>query len=146
LFALVLTLAGCVGPFRPSTRIYEERASMVATSQRLLILSEQINWSSTVKGYRYEIQLPQGVYHVEARDDDYWYYVAPQQVSLGKNKFFADQDSNALDGGIFISRHPGAKYASGAYVDFKHHHKLLLFFFDWRFTRKEGDQWHYVEE
>jgi hypothetical protein len=119
---------------------------MVATSQRQLIVSEPINWSATVKGYRYEIKLPQGIYHVQARDDDYLYYQASEHVVLGKNKFFAGQDNNSLEGGIFISRHPGTLYSSGAYVDFKYHRKLLLFYFDWRFHHMEGDQWHYVGE
>jgi hypothetical protein len=31
-------------------------------------------------------------------------------------------------------------------VDFKHRQKLLLFFFDSRFTKQEGDTWHYLDE
>jgi len=144
---LVLFLTGCAHLFHPaSTRIYEERAASPASAQRVLFLSEPLDWSSSVKGDRYDILLPQGIYHVEGRDDDYLYYLAPERVSLGKKKIFSDQDSGGYDGGIFISRNARSKYPSGAYIDYKNGNKLLLFFFDSRFTKKEGESWHYINE
>jgi hypothetical protein len=90
--------------------------------------------------------LPQGIYHVEGQDDDYLYFQAPERVSLGKQKMSSEQDGKLYDGGIFISKKAGTKYSSGAYVDYENGKKLLLFFFDSRFTKQEGKSWHYVNE
>jgi hypothetical protein len=144
---LALVLSGCANLFHPvSTRIYEARPASSASAQTVLVMSEQLDWHSSTNGDRYDILLPQGIYHVEARDDDYLYYQAPERVSLGKKKIFADQGTDGYDGGIFISRKAGSKYSAGAYIDFKSHNKLLLFFFDSRFTKQEGKSWHYVSD
>jgi hypothetical protein len=89
--------------------------------------------------------MPPGAYHVEARDNDYTFYQAPGRISLGRKKGYSDQTDHAFDGGIFISRNAHAKYPSGAYTDLKNGKMLLLLFFDSRFARQEGKQWHYEE-
>jgi len=80
-------------------------------------------------------------------DGDYWYFRAPDRVSLGKTKRFSKQDSRTFNGGIFISKTTSPKaYSSGAYIDYEGGRKLLLFVFDFRFNGQEGKRWHYVEE
>jgi hypothetical protein len=142
---LPLILVGCA-THPASNRIYEQRAASSASSQRMLVLTDPLDWHSTQDGGRYDIWLPQGIYHVEGQDDDYLYYLAPERVSLGKQKMSSEQDGKLYDGGIFISKNAGAKYSSGAYVDYDNGKKLLLFFFDSRFTKQEGKSWHYLSE
>ena len=144
---LTLILTGCVNSNRSAyNRIYEQRTALPASSQRMLVLSDSLDWSSIQDGGRYDIWLPQGIYHVEGQDDDYQYYQAPERVSLGKQKMSSDQDGKLYDGGIFISRNASSKYSAGAYVDYENGKKLLLFFFDSRFTKQEGKSWHYLGE
>ena len=98
-------------------------------------------------GGRYDILLPQGIYHVEGQDGDYLYYLAPERVSLGKQKMSSEQDGKLYDGGIFVSKNAGSKYSSGAYVDYENGNKLLLFFLTSRFTKQGGAKsWHYLSE
>jgi hypothetical protein len=145
-FVLLLTLilTGCANLILPqSNRIWEERDAPSATAHRSLVMSEPLDWFASESGDRYDIWLPQGTYHVEAEDSDYLYYKAPNEVSLGKKKFFSAQDSRTYDGGIFISKNASSKYSSGAYIDYEGGKKLLLFYFDFRFTQQEGKRWHY---
>ena len=142
----VLVATGCANMILPgSNRIWEERTAVPATSQRSLVMSEPLDWFASENGERYDIWLPSGTYHVEAEDSDYLYYEAPERVSLGKRKFFSTQDSRTYDGGIFISESASSKYSSGAYIDYKDGQKLLLFYFDSRFTGQAGKRWHYEE-
>jgi len=144
---LALTLTGCANMILPqSNRIYEERTASPATAHRSLVMSEPLDWFASESGDRYDIWLPQGAYHVQAEDSDYLYYKAPERVSLGKTKFFSAQDSRTYDGGVFISKSASSKYSSGAYIDYEGGKKLLLFFFDFRFTGQEGRRWQYVDE
>jgi hypothetical protein len=144
---LALTLTGCANMILPqSNRIYEERTPSPATAHRSLVLSEPLDWFASENGDRYDIWLPQGTYRVQAEDGDYLYYEAPDKVALGKKKMFTAQDSMPQGGGIFFSKHDGTKYPSGAFVDFKDGEKLLVFYFDFRFTGQEGKRWHYVDE
>ena len=145
MFSLALFLIGCA-THPPSNRIYEQRAALPASSQRILVMTDPFSWHSTQDGGRRDISLPQGIYHVEGQDDDYLYYQAPERVSLGKQKMSSEQDGKLYDGGIFISKHAGSKYSSGAYVDYENGKKLLLFSFGSRFTKQEGKSWHYVNE
>ncbi len=128
-----------------SNRIWEERAASTAIAHRSLVMSEPLDWFASENGDRHDIWLPQGTYHVEAEDHDYLYYKAPERVSLGQTKFFSAQDSRTYGGGIFISKSSGSKYSSGAYIDYEGGKKLLLFYFDSRFTGQEGKRWHYEE-
>jgi len=147
IFLLVLILAGCADSTRSAyNRIYEQRTASSASSQHMLVMTDPLDWSSTQDGGRYDIWLPQGIYHVEGQDSDYLYYLAPERVSLGKQKMSSEQDGKAYDGGIFISKNASAKYSSGAYVDYDNGKKLLLFYFDSRFTKQEGKSWHYLSE
>ena len=147
MFLLSLILTGCAHSNRSAyNRIYEQRAASPASSQRMLVLTDPLDWFSSQDGGRYDIWLPQGIYHVEGQDDDYLYYQAPERVSLGKQKMSSEQDGKLYDGGIFISKNTSAKYSSGAYVDYENGRKLLLFFFDSRFTKQEGETWHYLSE
>ena len=147
IFLLALVLTGCAEMILPqSNRIWEEHTASSATSHRSLVMSTSLDWFASESGDRYDIWLPPGAYHVEAEDSDYLYYKAPGRVSLGKTKFFSAQDSRTYDGGIFMSKSASSKYPSGAYIDYESGKRLLLFFFDWRFTGQEGKQWHYVDE
>ena len=128
-----------------SNRIQEERAPAPATSHRSLVMSEPLDWFASESGNRYDIWLPQGAYHVEAEDSDYLYYKAPGAVSQREMKFFSGQDTSTCDGGIFISRNAGSRYSSGAYIEYKDGKKMLLFYFDFRFTGQEGKRWHYEQ-
>jgi major membrane immunogen (membrane-anchored lipoprotein) len=112
----------------------------------VLVMSAPLDWFASENGDRYDIWLPQGTYHIEAEDNDYRYYKAPGQVTLGKKKIFSAQNNMPQGGGIFFSKNAGCKYPSGAYVDFKDGEKLLVFYFDFRFTGQEGKRWHYVDE
>jgi hypothetical protein len=143
---LVLIVTGCANMALPGTdRIWEERTVSPTTSPRSLAMSEPLDWFSSENGERYDIWLPSGAYHVEAEDSDYWFFKAPENVSLGKTKFFSDQESRTYAGGIFISRSTSSKYSSGAYIDYKDGKKLLLFYFDSRFTGQEGRRWHFEQ-
>jgi hypothetical protein len=140
----LLVLTGCADMILPqSNRIWEERTVTPATSDRYLILSAPLDWFASENGDRYDIFLPQGQYLIEAEDSDYLYYRAVARVTLGKKKFFSTQDNMPQEGGIFFSKRPGSKYSSGAYVDYEGGKKLLVFFFDFRFTTQEGKQWHF---
>jgi hypothetical protein len=144
LLSLALVLTGCANMVLPgSNRISEERTPAPATSQRSLVMSEPLDWFASENGDRFEIWLPQGAYHVEAEDNDYLFYRAPQEVSLGKTKLFSRQDSRTYEGGIFVSKNARSQYSSGAYIDHEDGKKLLLFHFDSRFTGQEGKRWHY---
>ena len=110
-------------------------------------MSEPLDWFASESGNRYDIWLPKGTYQVQAEDSDYWYFRAPERVSLGKTKVFSKQDGRTYDGGIFISKKTNPKaYSSGAFVDYEGGRKLLLFAFDFRFTGQEGKRWHFVGE
>jgi|CZKV01.1.fsa_nt_gi hypothetical protein len=142
---LALSLTGCADLILPGTnRIHEERTASPATDHRTLVMSEPLDWFASESGDRYDIWLSQGTYHVEAEDSDYWYFRAPERVSLGKTALFSKQDSRTYDGGIFISKNSNPKaYPSGAYVDYEDGKMLLLFAFDARFSGQEGKRWHY---
>lgn len=145
LFVLAGLLAGCADLSLPgSSRIYEERVTQTATSEHMMVVSEPMVWTMSVDGNRYNFSLPIGTYSVTSRDEDYLYYTAPEPVSLGDAKLFANQDRRSYDGGIFIARNPRARYSSGAFID-QDGKKLLLLYFDARFTNQEGKRWHYVE-
>ena len=142
---LALVLTGCADMILPqSNRIWEERTVVPATSDRQLILSAPLDWFASEKGDRYDIFLPQGNYLVEAEDSDYLYYKAMTGVTMGKKKLFSAQDNMPQGGGIFFSKRSGSKYSSGAYVDSTDGKKLLVFFFDFRFTAQEGKRWHFT--
>jgi hypothetical protein len=142
---LALVLVGCADMILPqSNRIYEERTTSPATSDRQLILSAPLDWFASENGDRYDIFLPQGAYLVEAEDSDYLYYKAMARVTLGKKKLFSAQDNMPQGGGIFFSKSASSKYSSGAYVDYEDGKKLLIFFFDFRFTTQEGKRWHFT--
>jgi hypothetical protein len=144
---LALILSGCADMILPGTnRIREERIVLPATAHRSLVMSEPLDWFASENGERYDVWLPQGTFHVEAQDNDYWYYKAPGKVSLGETPPFSNRDFRMFDGGIFMSRNPGSKYSSGAYIDYENGHKLLVFFFDSRFTGREGSKWYYINE
>lgn len=143
---LALVLAGCADMILPqSNRIWEERTVSSATAPRSLVMSEPLNWFASENGNRYDIWLPQGTYYVEAEDNDYWYFAAPGGVTMGKKKLFSAQDNMPQGGGIVISKKTNPKaYSSGAYVDYEGGRKLLVFYFDFRFTDQEGKRWHYI--
>ncbi len=145
---LALVLAGCANLILPgSNRIHEERTASPATSHRTLLMSEPLDWFASESGDRYDIWLPGGTYHVEAEDSDYWYFRAPEEVSLGKTKPFSKQESRRYDGGVFISKNTNPKtYPSGAFIEYEGGKKLLLFAFDFRFTGQEGKRWRYTDE
>ena len=147
LLSLALILTGCADMTDPGSKcIHEERTVSPASTHRSLVMSEPLDWCASAGKALYDIWLPQGTYHVEAEDSDYWYFRAPEKVSLGKSAFFSNQGSSTSDGGIFISKSDSSKYSSGAYIDNKSGKKLLLFHFDLRFTVQEGKRWHYVDE
>lgn len=147
LLSLALLGGGCANLISPGTdRIWEERVTLPATNHRALVLSEPLDWFSSENGNRYDIWLPQGEYHVEAEDKDYLYHKAPGRISLGKKSLFSERDSRTYEGGIFIAKISGSKYSSGAYVAHEDGHKLLLFYFDSRFTGQEGGRWRYSNE
>jgi hypothetical protein len=113
-----------------SDRIHEERTVTPVTAHRTLVMSEPLEWSMASSKYPYyAVWFPEGTYHLEAEDSDYWYFRAPE-----KN-------------GIFISKGTNPKaYSSGAYIDSEGGRMQLIYAFDARFTGQEGKGWHFIDE
>ena len=146
LLLLALLLNGCATPDYPGTqRIWVERPVSPFTSHRSLVMVGSMDWYSAEKEMRYDVVLPKGEYRATARDKDYLYYEAQDNLTL-LHTTDSDQDSKLFNGGIFISQSPDSLYQYGAYIDYKNGHKLLVFSFDSRFMGQEGNQWHYRDK
>jgi hypothetical protein len=148
ILSLTLFVSGCADMVLPvSNRISQERTASLVTGKRSLVMSEPLNWFASEDGKKYDIYLPQGTFHLEAEDSDYWYFRAPEKVSVVITKLFSTPDGRSFDGGIFISKKTNPEaYSSGAYLNHEGGRMLLVMYFDFRFTDKEGKQWHYSNE
>jgi hypothetical protein len=144
LFALILD--GCAEPNFPGTaRIWEERTVSTLTSTNSLVMTSPLDWYASDQTGRYDVILPKGNYHLDAQDKDYSYYETSDNLSL-VHTTDGDQNSRLFNGGIYISRNPDAPHPSGAFIDYKNGHKLLVFCFDSRFMGQEGAGWHYSDK
>ena len=109
-----------------SNRIFEERKVTTVTTNALKAFFEFTEprvWLASEHGDRYYVWMPQGTYHLVATDSDYIYYKATDGIKLGSNRL-STANNMPQAGGIFFNRHAGAKYPSGAFVDFSPNSEL----------------------
>lgn len=150
LFIVVLLAVladGCASPRYPGTsRLWEMRAPVADTTGPAIVFTGPLDWYVVESDERYDAVLPAGTYPLEAQDNDYRYYKSPNPISLVQSTSEFDRNVQPFAGGLFLAKNAGAKYSSGAYVEYKDGHKLLVLSFDYRFMGQEGTTWHYKKE
>ena len=137
LIPILFLAAFCTGcadmKIQKSNRIFEERkvSSVPAKVSNVMFTFQESNvWLASEHGDRYYVWMPQGIYHLVSEDNDYIYYEAPGGIKLGNKMLSTTTNTTPQVGGIFFNRHAGARYPSGAFVDFSDGEYLLVFCFD----------------
>lgn len=138
----VVLLAGCgfMPPLNPAHN--EERTVTPVTGQsRVLTLKEPEVWFDSI-GRRMGIRFPQGAYAIEAEDDTFWYFRAPNRLEI---RTFAGPNpgSELAYGGIALRKSFDALgvYAEGYTEENDATKKTLIWKLGNDFRRMEGDKW-----
>jgi hypothetical protein len=87
------------------------------------------------------IRLLDGTYALEAEDDDYLYYRAPQKIEYRVFKNGAVVDGRFLPGGIYFSNAFLSLVLAGAYLTVDDTHKTLMWKLGLEFIHLEGSKW-----
>jgi len=117
----------------------QDRATKeVSDPARTLIVNEAMIFTDF--GKTSAVRFTPGTYVMEAEDDDYVYYRAPDQIEY---RVFRNgrPDGRFMPGGIYFNKALISLVPAGAYLTVDGTHKTLTWKLGAEFIRLEGDKW-----
>jgi hypothetical protein len=141
--ALAVFLSGsCEAQLSPveATRVVVTpvaQSSKTLTLNEAMVFFDQGGFLSPNRGLR----LREGTYILEAEDDDYLYYKAPQQIEYRVFRDGKVVDGRFLPGGIYLSKSLSILNPAGAYLAVDDTHKTLMWKLGTEFLHFEGSKW-----
>ncbi len=111
----------------------------VSDPARSLLISEAMIFQDFSKTHG--IRFTPGTYRLEAEDDDYFYYRAPDQIEYRVIRNGAPSDGRFMPGGIYFSKALISLVPAGAYLTNDGTHKTLTWKLGVEFTHLEFSNW-----
>ncbi len=140
--ALIMALG--IVPAAAQMQAQERVAREVSDPNRTLVIREAMIYSDFAKTHA--VRFTPATYVLEAEDDDYVYYRAPDQIEYRVFKNGAVVDGRFMPGGIYFNKALISLVPAGAYLTVDGTHKMLMWKLGVEFMRLEGDKWDRVNK
>lgn len=140
-FTLLFFLPGCETIPEPSPLTAQERpVRPVSESTQSVTIHEQLKFYDHEEPAR-GIHLPAGKYVLEAEDNEYYYFRAPERIAFRMMLRTIVVDEQILPGGLMLSKEPRRTRPAGIYLHGNETVKILTWELDQRFMNREGQDW-----
>lgn len=119
----------------------QRKVAPLTDESKTVTLTEPIVWLNAPahrasKGLR----LPQGLYSLEAEDEDYLYFRAPAPIEMRVLQDGRPVEGPDVAGGLALGR-ALLPVSPAAYIDADAHHKMLVMKLGYDFLRMRGKEW-----
>lgn len=139
--AVVGMLASCSLVRLDAVTAEERRVVSTADATKTITLSEPIVWlNAPAHRASKGIRLPQGVYQLEAEDDDYWYFRAPAAIEMRLLRDGQPVEGPDIPGGVALGKST-LPTSPAAYIDVDGTRKMLVMKLGYDFVQMRGKQW-----
>lgn len=137
----LFVLPGCETIPEPSPMTAQERTvRLIAESTRTVVIPKELKFYDNEEPAR-GIHLPPGEYLLEAEDDEYYYYLAPERISFRMMIRTIVADEQNLPGGLMLSKEPRRNNPAAIYLQASGTMRILTWKLDQRFMNREGEDW-----
>jgi hypothetical protein len=120
----------------------KRQVAPITDEKKTVMLSEPIVWLDAPAYHAAKgVRLPQGLYTLEAEDDDYLYFRAPSPLEMRILQDGRPVEGPDIPGGLAIGKILFPMLSPVAYIDVDSDHKMLVMKLGFDFTQMRGKQW-----
>lgn len=137
----ILGLLGCETIPEPSPLANEERpVRQVEDSQMTVTVHEQLSFFDDEEPAR-GIVLPAGTYELNAEDDEYYYFRAPDRLLYRVRLRTQMIEERDMPGGLMVRKTEARNVPAAAFLHGNETMRLLIWKLERPFMQLEGDKW-----
>ena len=142
LLCVQVVIGGCAVLLPPlSPLMHEERTVQPLFNQEKQVLfKEPMVWYDKIIPTQ-GILFPEGIYELEAEDDEYYYFKAPKEFDCRTFSYGKTIDIRFISGGLYLTKKMLNMNPAGAYRSISDSKKLLFFKLGNDFFRIRGNDW-----
>jgi hypothetical protein len=135
-------LGGCgLLPPQDPVSAQERTVTPTTTRDKTITLKESMVWYNRPFSATRGIRFPEGVYTLEAEDDEYYYFASPKEIEYRVFQEGKVVDGRSIPGGLFLGKRLFKMVPAGVYMTADEHTRIITWKLGAEFLRMEGKLW-----